>query len=449
MSDNFIRLDSGAIVQLSQPANDQDAAKQIVQLHKQQNLPELWRKHELYIGKHDILSETQTEPYKPDNRLVTNYAKYLADTFTGYQYGIPASISDKNDEAVEKNIQAIELQKALADIAKSSSIYGKAYAVLYHDDNADIKTRSVLAMDAIVARDPATNEVLYAVHAPFSFLKQGAKRTYGEFYTKKAKYSISLDSAGGVTITDPMPYGFAEIPVVEFDENSDAMGVFDSVTTLINAYNKAISEKANDVDYFADAYLKVTGVQLDQETAYTIKENRIFNAWSDNGDNNVDMSFVEKPNADTTQEHLLDRLKESIFAISMVSDISQQDFGNASGTALAYRMQAMDNLAKVKDAEMDKSIRQLLRVASTSPRATIPATAADSVDITFSRNIPLNLESEAKVVNLLDGQVSDRTKLSVLSIVKDPQSELAAVEQEKDDEYQAMDKRLGADHVED
>ena len=29
--------------------------------------------------------------------------------------------------------------------------------------------------------------------------------------------------------------------------------------TMINAYNKALSEKANDVDYFADAYLKVLG----------------------------------------------------------------------------------------------------------------------------------------------------------------------------------------------
>lgn len=449
MSDNFIRLDNGAIVQLSQPANDADAAKLIVQLHNQRNLSELWKKHKLYVGEYDILAKQKNEAYKPDNRLVTNYAKYLTDTFVGYQYGIPASISDKIDDTIEQSLQSIGLQTALADIAKNSSIYGKAYAVLYHDDNADIKVRPVLAMDAIVVKNSATDEVLYAVHAPFSFLKQGAKRIYGEFYTKEARYSINLDSAGGVTISDPTPYGFASIPVVEFDENSEAMGVFDSVTTLIDAYNKAMSEKANDVDYFADAYLKVTGVQLDQETAYTIKENRIFNAWSDNGDSNIDMSFVEKPDADTTQEHLLDRLKESIFSISMISDISQQDFGNASGTALAYRMQAMDNLAKVKDAQMDKSIRRLLRIAATSPRAKIGDTAADSVDITFSRNIPLNLESEAKVVNLLDGQVSDRTKLSVLSIVKDPQSELAAVEQEKDAEYQAMDKRLGTDHAED
>ena len=35
------------------------------------------------------------------------------------------------------------------------------------------------------------------------------------------------------------------------------MGIFEPVLTMINAYNKAISEKANDVDYFADAYLKV------------------------------------------------------------------------------------------------------------------------------------------------------------------------------------------------
>lgn len=35
----------------------------------------------------------------------------------------------------------------------------------------------------------------------------------------------------------------------------------------INAYNKALSEKANDVDYFADAYLKILGERIDDETA--------------------------------------------------------------------------------------------------------------------------------------------------------------------------------------
>ena len=46
---------------------------------------------------------------------------------------------------------------------------------------------------------------------------------------------------------------------------------------MIDAYNKAISEKANDVDYFADAYLKVLGAKLGTNGVKQIRDNRIVN----------------------------------------------------------------------------------------------------------------------------------------------------------------------------
>lgn len=48
-------------------------------------------------------------------------------------------------------------------------------------------------------------------------------------------------------------------------ENEEELGIFEPVLTMIDAYNKAIGEKANDVDYFADAYMKILGVELDEE----------------------------------------------------------------------------------------------------------------------------------------------------------------------------------------
>ena len=40
-------------------------------------------------------------------------------------------------------------------------------------------------------------------------------------------------------------------------EDAEKIGLFEPVESMVNAYNKAISEKANDVDYFADAYLNL------------------------------------------------------------------------------------------------------------------------------------------------------------------------------------------------
>lgn len=58
------------------------------------------------------------------------------------------------------------------------------------------------------------------------------------------------------------------------------------------------------------------------------------------------VDFLSKQTADGTQENLLDRLENLIYQTSMVANISDETFGNAtSGAALAYKLQAMSNLA--------------------------------------------------------------------------------------------------------
>ena len=98
-------------------------------------------------------------------------------------------------------------------------------------------------------------------------------------------------------------HGFDGVPAVEYIENNERMGIFESALPMINAYNKAISEKANDVDYFADAYLKVLGTYLDDDDIKHIRDDRIINF--DGDTDKVIVDFLQKPNGDTTQENLI------------------------------------------------------------------------------------------------------------------------------------------------
>lgn len=123
---------------------------------------------------------------------------------------------------------------------------------------------------------------------------------------------------------------FGDVPLIEYVENNERQSAFENVETLINAYNKAISEKANDVDYFADAYLAILGAELDEETIKQIRDNRVINLKSGDGQKIV-LEFLDKPNADTTQENLIERLERLIFQISMVANISDEKFGTSSG----------------------------------------------------------------------------------------------------------------------
>jgi phage portal protein, SPP1 gp6-like len=125
-------------------------------------------------------------------------------------------------------------------------------------------------------------------------------------------------------------------------------------------------------------------------------------------------------------------LKESIFAISMVANMTEADFGNSSGTALAFKLQAMDNLARMKDRKLQSAFNRLYKIVFSVPLITVDNTAWAGLSYTFTRNVPRNILEEAQIVGQLSGQVSEETKLSVLSIVDDPQKEIQRMEREEE-----------------
>ncbi|MGL4546762.1 phage portal protein [Eubacterium aggregans] len=75
--------------------------------------------------------------------------------------------------------------------------------------------------------------------------------------------------------------------------------MFEPVISLIDAYNKALPEKANGVDYFADAYLKILGAHLDNEDLQDMRDKRVINLEGDNAEKII-AEFLDKPNSDET-----------------------------------------------------------------------------------------------------------------------------------------------------
>ena len=123
------------------------------------------------------------------------------------------------------------------------------------------------------------------------------------------RYVRHFKATGGLRWTDDdwMEHRYDDVPATEYIENAEEQGIFEPVLSNINAYNKAISEKANDVDYFADAYMKVLGVSLDEEGIQHIRDNRIINFEGDDAGKIV-VEFMGKPESDTAHENLLNRL---------------------------------------------------------------------------------------------------------------------------------------------
>lgn len=388
---------------------------------------------DLYLGRHPILLEPKKEPHKPDNRIVCNFPKYLVDTLNGYFIGEPVKTICQDAQYAEK-IEQIQQRNDQddnnAELSKICSIYGCGYEFLYSgDDSLPHITYANPLETFVVYDDTVERKPLYGVR----YYYDRKSVLHGSVFTDTLE--IPFHDSGGLHFLEERTHKFHGVPVIEYIENEERTGVFEHVITQILAYDKAISEKANDVDYFADAYLKILGAKLSQEDLQWLRNNRIINMEAPEMDK-LEVEFLQKPNADTTQENLLDRLEDQIFNLSMVANISDENFGNSSGTALAYKLLSMDNLCRMKARKFVSGMNQRWKILATHPLSGIPEDIWTKLDYQFTRNTPKNLLEEVQAAAQMAGITSQRTQLRVISAVDNVDKELERIQEEQGKEPQ-------------
>lgn len=415
-----------------------ELVNEYIRLHEDR-MPRYLYLEALYNGFHDVYKEPEKENWKPDNRLAVNFPRYVTETFRGYGYGIPVKVSHP-DEAFEEAIGRFEDQNDINDhrseMVKMCCVYGHAFEYFYQNESSETKVIAVKPVNLFcVYDDTMSRRALFAVRYGYHTDNTGRKtKRYGEILTRDEVIPFEESEKREAQIN---PYG--KIPVVEWILNEERMGIYESVAGLIEAYNHTIGEKANDVDAFAEAYLAVLGAEIDEEGIYKIRDNRIINLYGTDDAKDILVQFLQKPTADGTQENLLNRLENLIYQTSMVANISDESFGNASsGTALAYKLQAMSNMALTFDRKIEKSLRKGFKLFCTLSTNTPNKDAWKEIEVSFTRNLPKNRLEEAQTAQAVEGIVSHETQLGLLSFVQDPKAELEKVDGENGDRMDAV-----------
>lgn len=383
-----------------------------------------------YMTEYPIFRQPAKPKYKPDNRIAVNFAKYIVDTMNGFFIGVPVKLQC-DDEKVSKYVEFLDQYNGQddnnAELSKICSIYGKGYEMYYVDQDGRIGITYLDPQEAFMIYDDSVLE------RPRYFVRtylDSKNVLHGSVSDEeRVRYFVQK---GKIQFLDDYekPHGFAGVPATEYRENKEEQGIFEPVLSMINAYNKALSEKANDVDYFADAYLKVLGAYLDDDEIKHIRDDRVINFDEDAEKMIVD--FLQKPDGDTTQEHLIDRLERLIFQISMVADISDENFGTSSGIALKYKLQAMSNLAKTKERKFNSGMNRRYMLIFSNPVSGMLKDDWVKVKPVFTRNFPANVLEETQIAGNLEGITSKRTQLGTLSIVDNVDEELKRIEEEEE-----------------
>jgi len=429
-----------------------DILRHAVRKHPRGRLMEL---QDYYEGTHRILTRTMNDPVKPNNKLVNNLAAYITDTVTGYFMGKPIVYSpdgDENEEYVETLKDIFDRnneQDNNSELAKEQSIKGVAYELLYIDEEAQVRMIDLPAENVIYIE---TNEVdpapamavrMYEVEDPGVDIKMH----YYEVYTTDEIITYKSDKDNTVSFSeiDRREHYFGEVPIIQYTNNQEMIGDFEGAKSLIDAYNRAQSDTANDFEYFTDSYLLMIGAKIPEEDIALMRENRVISL----PDKEASATFLTKEINDTALENYKDRLRKDIHTLSKVPDLSDESFGgNLTGVAISYKIWGMDQIVAVKERKFKKALQRRIKLITNILNMAGNQWDWRTVDITFTRNMPQNLMEISQMTATLKGIVSDETLLAQLPFIEDVHAELDRLEEQSEgtvdlDQFEVEDEAEG------
>lgn len=397
-----------------------------------------------YEGRTAIHDRTMKDADTPNNKLAAPHATYIVDTTQGYFLGKPISYTSLTN--TPEDVEFVALLQGILDnndesahntkVMKEAAITGVGYELVYLGDDEDksIKIDELDPKETFVIWDNSIDSHMLAAvrfYTNYDYITDTetmSVEVYGPNMIKS--FDVADDESSEVT---EIPHNFGEVPVVMYNNNDENTGDFEKVKDLIDGYDQALSDTANNIEYFADSYLHLAGLKADPEDVATMKDNRVL--VSEEGGS---VEWVTKSTANQELEEHKERLKEDIHMLSHVPRLDDSAFGTStSGDSLRYKMLGIENLVSIKERLMKKALQKRIRLIVNMLSVKGSHYDANKVAIKFTRNLPTNTAQIVDSVTKLNslGLISDETLLSMIPDIEDPAKELEKTREKQAELY--------------
>lgn len=421
-----------------------------------------------------------------NNKLQVNYAAIIIDTPVDYLMGKPIvwTVEDTDGQAdkklleeyrkeITKLLRTEDAQRILSEQLRQGGIAGYSPIISWVDEKGNIDYDEFPVQEVIPVYDVRGRMVLVlrkymttVTTAEGTATERMRVEVYDEKYVtfygaNETGDGFSLDEDEALT-GNPVEHKAGRIPVSVFINGTPARyeqrlkkaGTSDlgnGVITLLEAYAHAMSDKANYVEYLQDAYLLLTGVDVDQNEVLKMRKARALALKSKEST----ASFIAQEQEDQAVENHLGRLKDTIHDQTMIPKL--HDLQGATATEIKLKYAALDIKAGKKELYFIGAIKQLVKVLTDllnarrltlagamdpyavltgemKPPASVPLYNADWLQPTINRNLPQNFLEIATIVKTLAGVVPDSYLIELLWFVEDPVAALKELKAQKDEE---------------
>lgn len=381
-----------------------------------------------YEGNMDILRNYAMQEARSNIKVVVNFVKRFIDERVSYITANPVNyISRSGNKSI---IDTIDMNIATWDklhnqnLLKQAQIYGKSFELSYIDENADYKSMVLTPINCYVLESSKAGEGnILALHL---FIQRFDKTEYLDVYTaNEIKHYICKGNSIEFISSDSHVFG--KVPVNILKANQEEISLINDIKSLNDSYNNVLSDLVNEVSDFRACFMTVTGATLTEEEATKMKTTGIIHIPA-----NGNIGYLVKQINDTFVQNLLVELESKMFKAVSTIDSNEKMQSNNSGIAIRSRLFLLETVCGLIQSELEATIRQRLslffRVESIKTN-----TLYNQKDliIKFTPNIPSDITSIADSISKLQTIVSQKTLLSLLPFVENPELEMEQFKKEQ------------------
>jgi SPP1 family phage portal protein len=394
--------------------------------------PQLRKYKNYYDGQQAILQKAYADPSKPCNKTVINYCRNIVNSYSGYM-ATPGHISYRSEQDIEDIMNILrynDYQAEDANFLTDALVYGTAAELMYVDDYGKTRFQLINPLQCFgVYDDSLSADLIHFVRFYQISDWDNNDVYYVDVYNDTSMVRYKMTGLNGqLTPVEEKPHFFGQCPANIF-YMPDEKSIFDCVLGLQDSVNELLSAEIDDYSAFCDAYLVIEGAELDDETAASMRQNRIIQL-----PEGAKASWLTKNAQDAQVENVLARIHDSIYRIAQCPDFSSESFvgGVSSGIAIQYRLTGMENRAGIIEGAMKKALQRRVEIICGLASLSFGEEVFRDIQIDFKRNIPADESNTINLVNALKGTVSDATLLSQLDFITDVNAELEAVKAQKE-----------------
>ncbi len=401
-----------------------------------------------------------------NNLLNNSFDGDIVDTKVGYMFGHAISYqvdskekSEKVEDIVKTPLETLieefnlrsNVEDEDAEWGKKAAICGYGARIAYVDTDGKERIKNINPWEVIILSSNSIAEPEFAIryYKVNRVMKDGTKKEYfkAEVYDSTKIYFYESENDGDYSFIKEQPHMFSYCPLYGLPNNEELMGDAERVVKLIDAYDRTLSDASNEIEQYRLAYLILKGMGADEETLKNLKKTGIFELYEETDD----IKYLTKDINDQMIENHLNRLEENILRFAKSVNFSDESFGgNVTGVAMKFKIMALENKCITMERKMTAALRYQFKVLCSAWSKRNICSEEDYLKVWFGfkRNLPVNLLDEAQTTQSLQGRVSEKTRLSLLSFVDDVDYELEALQKEAEDFDSRQDSLGGEDEDE-